>query len=702
MSDIYVPGIRSRFNTEQIVEDLMRLERIPRDRVISNIEYLQFQRGYWQEVGRRLNAVRDSARFLFSYQNPFSDRIASSTDSSVITASANRDIAEQSYSFTVKQTAQADRFLSQPLDERMRVEAGTYIFSVGNDEISINYRGGTLTNFVETINRQGRDKISASLIAIQSGTKSLLIESKVTGEGNRLGFSADAAQFVTSIGMMEQGNDTRRDFTISESTVRRGAEGSANYTVNDGVLQVSPQSSASLPMGITLSADTPLVLRLETSTRVETGDVFNVPQPPPGPSIPAGSVTYGGITIENEPSTVPLPDYRPPPAPVRHDDLAVLSLVFSDGTSAKLPPITDSNNPQSRQYALSDFARGKTIVSLNIENTNTHREVSVGKVEILDPTSTSGGLRPTNAVSTARDAIIAMEGIEIRRTTNSIDDLIPGVTLNVRGVSEKPVELSIKADVEGVKDAIISFVGNYNRLIAEINILTTATTSGVTMQYRVNERGEREQTFVRVRSERADQIVNELTYLTADEAEAMKDRVGAFSGDTTLNSLKNNLMRIVTGPYPTSLERDLILLAQLGISSNAGGTTGYDVSQLRGYLQINERTLDAALENKIPAIKELFASDTTGDLLADTGIAFNIDALLRPYVETGGIITLKTSTIDSRISQDERRVSTLDRQLAAKEAELRMQYARMEAAYARMEQMSTSLNNFSQQNSGNR
>ena len=29
MSDIYVPGLRSRFNSEQIVEDLMRLERVP-------------------------------------------------------------------------------------------------------------------------------------------------------------------------------------------------------------------------------------------------------------------------------------------------------------------------------------------------------------------------------------------------------------------------------------------------------------------------------------------------------------------------------------------------------------------------------------------------------------------------------------------------------------------------------------------------
>jgi len=686
MSDVYIPGVRSRFNSEQIVEDLMRLERIPRDRTVSNIENLQIQRTYWQEVGRRINAVRDSARFLFSFQNPFNDRIVNSGDESIITASANREALEQSYSFTVKQTAQADRFLSQPLDERMRVEAGTYNFTVGNNEISINFRGGTVRDFVDIINRRGQDKIAASLIAIQSGTRSLLIESKIMGEENRLGFSADAAQFVQQIGMMEQGNDTRRDFPVNENTVRKGIEGNSNYTINDGVLQVSPLSSASLPLGISLSADSPVVLRLETSTKVGTEDTFVVQQPPPGPSIPSGSVTYSGITVENEPSIAPFPDWKPPQAAERHDDLAVLSLVFSDGTSAKLAPITDSNNPVSRQYNLSEIAGGRTIVSLNIENSNTHREVSVGKVEIFDPTSTSGGLRPLNPVSTARDAIVAMEGIDIKRSTNNIDDLIPGLTLNLKGVSDKPVELNVRADVEGVKEAIISFVGNYNRLMAEINVLTTRNVS----------------TTYASRNNSGDRVIDELTYLTSEEAAAMRERLGVFSGDSTLITLKNNMMRTVTAPYPTSLERDLILLAQIGISSNAGSSTGYDISQLRGYLQINERTLDAALETKIPAIRELFASDTTGDMLADTGIAFNIDALVRPFVDTGGIITLKTSTIDSRINQDERRVTTLDRQLAAREAELRMQYARMEAAYARMEQMSTSLDNFSNQNRGNR
>jgi len=664
MSDVFIPGVRSRFGSEQLIENLMRLEQIPRDRVQQNVDNLQVQRSYWQELGRRITSLRDSSRFLFSFQNPFNERISHSSDSSAITATATREADVQSFSFTVKQTAQADRFLSQPQDERSRVEAGNYVFSVGSEEISVDFRGGTLRDFVDAVNRRGREKISASLIAVQSGTRSLLIESRVTGAENRLGFHGDSVELAVNLGMMERTNDTQR-----------------NININNGVLNAAPRTTATIPLNLSLNADSPLVLRLETQTRVETNSTF-VPTPPAGPSIPSGSVTYGGITIENEPSTAPLPAWQPPAAPVRNDDMSVLNLVFSDGTTTRLPAISDSNSFTAREYNLTEIARGRTIVSLNVENNNTHREVSISNIQILDPTAISGGLKPLNAVSTARDAVITMEGIEIRRSTNSIDDLIPGITLNVRGISDRPVELNVAANVEAVKDAIISFVGNYNRLMAEINVLTAPARGGA----------------LNSAPTRDDAVIRELTYLTREEADAMRERLGAFSGDSTLNNLRNNLRRTVSAPYPTSLERELSLLAHIGISTNASGNTGYDASRMRGYLEINERVLDAALENNLPAIRQLFASDTTGDLLADTGIAFNVDALSRPFVETGGIISLKTSTIESRITQDERRIATLDRQLAAREQELRLQYARMEAAFERMERMSSSLENFGQQN----
>jgi flagellar hook-associated protein 2 len=670
----------------------MRIERIPRERTEKNIESHEANKTYWKDLGVRIRTLQESARMLFSFQNPFNDRVASSSDENSITANATREAAEQEYRFNVKQLAQADRFISPPLDEKTRIEAGDYTFTVGKEEISFNFRGGSMREFADALNRRGRDKLSASLITVQPGTKSLLIESKVTGAENRLGFSGDAELLAIKLGILEQVNDSRREIVISENTVRETtAPGSTAgpLAINDGVLGFPPLASASIPFALNVEPGSPLVLKLETFTKINPELSLAIPQPPPGPNVPSsGSISYGGITIENNPSTAPMPEWNIPPAPKRMDSLAVLSLSFSDGSRVSLRPITDSGDFIPREFNLSEYAAGKTITALNIDNANTHREISVRGAVVFDPKAIGGGLRPVNPVSIAQDAVIDMEGITMQRPSNNITDIIPGVTVTARNVSERPVRLNVTTDREGVKNAIINLVGNYNRLMVEINVLSARSVySGSGFRTSVD-----------------DSILNELTYLTADEKEEMRSRLGAFHGESTLNSLKNNLRRTVSAPYPTDEERDLAMLAQIGISTYilGSGGFGYDPSGMRGYLQIDEPKLDAAIEQHLPAIRQLFGSDTTGDLIMDSGVAYNLDTLSKPFIETGGIISLKMGTIDSRISQDRRRIDTLDRQLAAKEAELKAQYNRMEDAYSRMEKMSTSLDNFSRQNGNNR
>jgi len=685
----------------------MRVERIPKNRIERNIDTQEARKTYWKDIGKRITSLRESARFLFSFQNPFNDRVAVSSDENSITATATREAVEQDYRFSVKQLAQADRFLSPPLDEKTKIEAGNYTFTVGKEEISFNFRGGSLREFADALNRRGRDKIGASLITVQPGTRSLLIESKVTGAENRLGFSGDAELWAIKLGILEQVNDSRREITISEGTVREtsipgGLEPSGPLSINDGVLGFPALASASIPFALEVERGSPLILKLETMTKVNPEISRAIPQPPPGPSIPSsGSISYGGITIENNPSTAPMPEWNPPPVPKRMDSLAVLSLSFSDGTKASLRPITDSGDFIPMEFNLSEYAAGKTITALNIDNANTHREISLRNAVVFDPKAIGGGLRPLNPVSIAQDAVIEMEGIKMQRPSNTINDIIPGVTLTAKGVSDRPVRLGVTTDREGIKDAIINLVGNYNRLMAEINVLTARSLSSGA--YEVTREDGTKVTEYRTRAD--DAIIDELTYLDKDEADEMRKRLGVFHGDSTLTQLKSSMRRAASAPYPTDEERDLALLAQIGVSTfllNSGAGYSYDPSGMRGYLQIDEKKLDAAIEQHLPSVKQLFGSDTTGDMIIDSGVAFNLDSLSKPFVEIGGIISLKTNTLDSRISQDRKRIDTMDRQLAAKEAELKAQYSRMESAFARMEQMTSSLENFSRQNSNNR
>jgi flagellar hook-associated protein 2 len=198
--------------------------------------------------------------------------------------------------------------------------------------------------------------------------------------------------------------------------------------------------------------------------------------------------------------------------------------------------------------------------------------------------------------------------------------------------------------------------------------------------------------------------VQELSYLDQSEQEKLREKLGAFSGDSSLSRLKTGLQTASASPYVTLADRELAMLSQLGIGTDvrrSGASSGYNPAQLRGYLEIDEKLLDAALASDLKPIQQLFGNDTDGDLLVDSGIAYAVENLTKPFVETGGLISLKTGTLDTQIGQEERRIQTMDRQLAGKEDSLRRQYGQMEGAYNRMEQMSTSLDNFSRRANNN-
>jgi flagellar hook-associated protein 2 len=678
VSDIYAPGITSRFNTDKLIEGLMKIERVPKERSEKDREILQAQRGYWQDINRRISTLRDSARQLYSFQNPFSDRVVTSSDGTVLAGTATRQTAPWSREFIIKQIAQADRFLSEPLDESFKVPAGTYTFSSGKEKVSFDFKGGSLRDFVDALMRRGKGKIEASLVTVKTGTKTLLIESKITGADNKLVFSDASIDLAIKTGLLENIQETAKNVIIStDSVTDKSLELPEKKLVSfeNGSLIVNAGGSASIAIPGDISASKGLTIVFETATVVRATEAVVVPEPPTGPSVPvSGSASYNGIVIDNDPSSVPLPKWKPPVPPVRVDDMDVVSLTLSDGTSFIFSPLEDVNAFKSHQYQILDTGDGKNLVSLDIVNNNTHRDVLIQHIIIIDPND-PGALKPKNPVSVAQDAIISMEGIDVVRSTNTIDDLLPGVTVTVKKPSGTPVQIMVEADKATIKDTIISFVGNYNRLMAEINVVTRND----------------------------DRIIQELSYLSADEQAEFRKQLGTFSGDSALTSFKNSLQNAVAFPYPAA--DGTALLAQFGISTDvrmSGGISGYDPSRLRGYLEIDEKKLDDALENNLAAIQQVFGYDTNGDLIVDSGLAYTFESLCKPYVETGGLISIKIATLDSRIKADDSRIAALDKQLAAKEAALKSQYSQMENAFSRMEQMTNSLDNFSQQNSGNR
>lgn len=175
-----------------------------------------------------------------------------------------------------------------------------------------------------------------------------------------------------------------------------------------------------------------------------------------------------------------------------------------------------------------------------------------------------------------------------------------------------------------------------------------------------------------------------------------------FQGDYTFTQMKNRLQQIAMASYPTSMGRELNLLAQIGISTNSAGFGGsIDRTKLRGYLEINENKLDEALKDRIPAIKELFGKDTNDDLIVDSGVAYAMDSYINLYTKVGGVIASRLTSIDSRVSRLDNDILAMQMDLDRKEQDLKIKYGKMEGALQNLQESSKTIDNFSKRNTNN-
>ncbi|MFW6312528.1 MAG: flagellar cap protein FliD N-terminal domain-containing protein, partial [Spirochaetota bacterium] len=326
MSDIMIPGItNSGVDTDGMVEDIMEAERRPITRMEERIDTQEEERAAWQEIGRRVSNLQDAARLLFGFENPFNDRIGSSTDESVLTASASRNAPEGRTQIAVKQLAEADRFFSRDLPNDFSVAAGRYGFRVGESEEYFNFSGGSLEAFAQAVNQRAGDLVNARVVRNTANTKVILIEAKATGSENQLSFLEDARGFALEASILEEVRDQVVEPPIQASTVSGSSE-PATRTVQAGTLTVAPTGNATVRMPGPLDASESLIMELEIDVR-NLYEGWSPPETPPGPEIPdAGGITLGDITIENAPSNVPLPEWEPPEPPVVREDMNMLLL----------------------------------------------------------------------------------------------------------------------------------------------------------------------------------------------------------------------------------------------------------------------------------------------------------------------------------------------------------------------------------------
>ena len=106
-------------------------------------------------------------------------------------------------------------------------------------------------------------------------------------------------------------------------------------------------------------------------------------------------------------------------------------------------------------------------MSLTAQETNTEIDVNYWygpKVfKFIGLTDVQDGPPFTNELQAPREAIVSLNGVQVTRDSNTIDDLIDGVVLDIK--DEAPgtiITLDIGNDTQGIKDAITGFIDAYN------------------------------------------------------------------------------------------------------------------------------------------------------------------------------------------------------------------------------------------------
>jgi flagellar hook-associated protein 2 len=177
---------------------------------------------------------------------------------------------------------------------------------------------------------------------------------------------------------------------------------------------------------------------------------------------------------------------------------------------------------------------------------------------------------------------VAKQNLLIERSTNTINDLFAGVTLNLyQAEAGTTVKLDVERDLTAVKTAVVSFVDAYNAV---------------------------------------KQFVNQQN-LTNEETGGKSADAGPLFGARTLNDVESTLSRLL-GQGTAGVDSAFRVLAQIGVKFIDNDSLSDPL--LADTLEIDESVLDEALLNNPEDVRRLFGFDmSTSDprisLLGFTG-----------------------------------------------------------------------------------
>lgn len=243
----------------------------------------------------------------------------------------------------------------------------------------------------------------------------------------------------------------------------------------------------------------------------------------------------------------------------------------------------------------------------------------------------SAGVTQMTQTVAAADASATINGLPITSASNTLADVIDGLTLQLGATTTTPVEIAVTVDKEAVRKSIDEFVTGHNDLVAQL---------GALIKY-----------------------------------DAASKTAGALQGDRAAVNLQMQLRSLIGGTSGASSV--FTRLADIGLDPQSDGT-----------LKVTGSKLDAAM-GQLAELRKLFANSDPAQP-ANDGFATRLRAFGDLALGAEGSLTTRQDGLRERIDRNKDRQAQLEDRIAQIEKRLRAQYTALDAQMAQL----TGLSNY--------
>lgn len=227
--------------------------------------------------------------------------------------------------------------------------------------------------------------------------------------------------------------------------------------------------------------------------------------------------------------------------------------------------------------------------------------------------------------SEAKNGVVKVDGFEFEIGDNTLNDIIPGVTLELKQANPgRPVNVTVKEDLEVVSGKIKNFVDAMNAVLG----------------------------FLQQQSK------------VGKDTDTSK----TLGGDSLVRSTEQRIRRLVQSPQ-VGLVGQVKTLNQLGIQFNRAGS-----------LEFDPKKFNAELGRRPNEVQEFFVGDgfSTGFIAS---IRRELGSLTNPAF---GPLANRTRGLEGQIRQMDERIASKERQISKREEMLRNKFAKLEETMSKI------------------